>query len=565
MSMAAEKAERAIKNYIRSVVYIDDKIYVDVVDVEKSEKKGQNLSVESGGDAKSTMKAIVDLGEIKPEEAKPRILDHGLSQEAFNIQSSFAKAGVVCGLYQPVEDELEKWGEVAEDHANLKDDAVTHLCERSDLFILDWTFDRKDATKVTIESLLSYLVNNPSSANGDASVRYCVIYSNEKPATVMSKVAPILGVEWDDHLLEKIEGRGWVVLFCGKGADEFPDQLPGRIFAILAKSNQGILRRFALNGIAAIRRDANRILARFANDLDAEFALHCGMTRVEDCAHEDLVMLLSDEVRAVLEDDEKLETEDDAYEGCREFVESLNDEELMNCQSGGELKKDVPLKDFKDICIEQLKLEEVSRYSYRNFKKVFVDCKGGKSLCGLSQKILEWFKASIEKVGGSGYCFGGLSALFSSRVSYGDSKVLRLGTVVKQGDKDFLCVMPSCDCRRLKEDTKFLFWELSPLEQSQPRGFAFTLKTGDGYRMLLIDGKAHDRLQVKIFKPENLLVRFKKNDNNDFIITDTSGSQFTWIGELKHTHAMRAMEYMSGNLRRVGLSEDEWLRLRACR
>lgn len=565
MSMTAKKAEKAIKNYIRSVVYIDDKIYVDVVDVEQSEKKGNASSGESGGDAKSTMKAIGDLVETKPEEAKLKILDHGLSQEAFTIQSSFTKAGVVCGLYQPVEDELKKWVEVEGGRANLKDDAVTHLCERADLFILDWMFEREDASKVTVENLLRYLVNNSSPVNGDAAVRYCVIYSNEKPETVMSKVAPILGVEWNDHLLEKIEGRGWVVLFCGKWVDESPGQLPDRIFAALAKSNQGILRRFALNGIAAIRRDANRILARFANDLDAEFALHCGMTRVEDCAHEDLVMLLSDEVRAVLEDDEKLETEDEAYEGCREFVESLNDEELMNCQSGGELRGNVSLKDFKDICIEQLKLEDVSRYSYKNFKKVFADCKGGKSLCGLSQKILEWFKVSIEKVEGNGYYFGGLSALFSSRVSYGDSKVLRLGTVVKQGDKDFLCVMPSCDCRRLKEDTKFLFWELSQLEQSRPRGFAFTLKNGDGYRMLLIDGKARDRLLVKTFKPDNLLVRFKKNDNNDFVISDTTGSQFTWIGELKHTHAMRAMEHMSGNLRRVGLSEDEWLRLRTSR
>jgi hypothetical protein len=68
---------------------------------------------------------------------------------------------------------------------------------------------------------------------------------------------------------------------------------------------------------------------------------------------------------------------------------------------------------------------------------------------------------------------------------------------------------------------------------------------------------------VSNFKPGTDAVCADKNDTNRFIFKDENEKDYEWIAELKTEHAQRAAEQFGRELSRVGLTESEWLRIKA--
>ena len=54
-----------------------------------------------------------------------------------------------------------------------------------------------------------------------------------------------------------------------------------------------------------------------------------------------------------------------------------------------------------------------------------------------------------------------------------------------------------------------------------------------------------------------------KDSEGRFIFLDEAKNKYEWIAELKTEHAQRAAEEFGRTLSRVGLTESEWLRLKA--
>ena len=60
---------------------------------------------------------------------------------------------------------------------------------------------------------------------------------------------------------------------------------------------------------------------------------------------------------------------------------------------------------------------------------------------------------------------------------------------------------------------------------------------------------------------------YENEDNGRFIFQDEGKNEdrndYEWIAELKTEHAQRAAEQFGRELSRVGLTESEWLRIKA--
>jgi hypothetical protein len=156
------------------------------------------------------------------------------------------------------------------------------------------------------------------------------------------------------------------------------------------------------------------------------------------------------------------------------------------------------------------------------------------------------------------------AALLSIRTRYSaPTPRLTLGTVMRTEQAAtasyWVCVQPICDCVRLAKETAF------PLLPLTAGGDSFDL-------VLLTAGQPSLRLKLEA-KPLNILMaRFAPNtgargvveavkDGTNWYFSDTSNTRYEWLAELKPHHALRVADIISGELRRVGLAESEWLRL----
>ena len=159
-----------------------------------------------------------------------------------------------------------------------------------------------------------------------------------------------------------------------------------------------------------------------------------------------------------------------------------------------------------------------------------------------------------------------LSILMSQRTHYDNSRYLSQGTIIQEqaGEKRYLlCLQPSCDCVRLKGSTVFIFCSMAV--NADPKKNAAT-------HVVYNEAKFEDL----IYKPEIkscVALEFKPNKGRivakdlEFVDVgkkeDDENKKYKWIAQLKPKHAHKAVEQFARELSRVGLTESEWLRLRA--
>lgn len=179
----------------------------------------------------------------------------------------------------------------------------------------------------------------------------------------------------------------------------------------------------------------------------------------------------------------------------------------------------------------------------------------------------------VKKVSASPqYSEGGLSQLFCYRTVYGNTRVLKFGTIVREigSERRYVCLMPTCDCVRLDDDVvEFPFWELTPVDANHKGHAHGALITDDRGKSKTMCVKGKIRKKMRFWKfPANREVKFEMKGEK-FILSSQMGSQpeisFEWVAELKPLHAQRMAEYVSRQFSRVGLAESEWLRLQVDR
>ncbi len=570
MTALADFVTRSATSYLQSVVFVDDHIYhkddkplETAISVACLKPMFVDLDRAVGQHGAEILSTVVtgERSNVSKEQVAAQE-DEGSPYHPRQLMESFAQKGIVCALYEP-----------RKGFQTTPSSELFRLCERADVIILDWDLHTDGGDGVS--DLLAELIKK-SEGELPHHVRFCAIYTSEQ------RLHNIMGL-----LLEKLEGRGCSVevvqgrlhliagatrvSIFGKPASisrspddaeyEVPEEeLAERVIGDFAKLHHGVLPAFALHGLASVRRNTKRLLDKFRGELDGSFLLHRALILNTSEAFDELPELLSDEIRAVLEDSWPGQVPISAVASSAIDALSLADPTPRWSNTNG-VTYDAQSK-FRQMLREGHKV----LYEARNECNQLKELKFG-SLQGIKAELLK----SLESM-----LFDGrkswpelLAALFCNRTQYGtDGRKLHFGTVVRhkmevESQWSYsLCLMPICDSQRLRTAQTFPFWKLKSDTKCGvvQKRYGIAIEVADGTTSLAAGGKLRDMLWMASFTPHS--GGWVTSNNNEGIFQfETPGLQVQWVAELKPLHAQRIAAHMGTEVSRVGLVESEWLRL----
>jgi hypothetical protein len=544
------------RSYLQSVVFVDDRIYYNDMPAEVSP------SVNLGGLRRQETEVDEAIPQHPPavEPLPNSPLDPvSATYHPRQLMESFANEGIVCALYEPLK------------HFTTDQNSVLfRLCERADIVILDWDLHGDDGDGVS--KLLAELIR-AGQAQSPHHVRLCAIYT-DKPN--LHQVMDVLlknleanagNVEVANGRLHLIAGATRISIFGKPGSvGRVPNdktyevteaQLAEKIITEFAGLHHGILPAFALHGLASVRKNTKRLLDKFSGKLDGAFLLHRALTLGSNEAFHELPELLSDEIRAILED---------AWPGATNLHEvTIAAIKLM--------KLSEPLEKWKSKQGKDVDVKQVFRRFLADGDSGLTDPAGievNAKEFRMTKKLSE-FEAllAVEKQLTPEH----LAVLFSNRTQYGNAgRKLNFGTVVRHKNKAdeswsySVCLMPICDSQRLTKTESFPFWKLKDDAKSGQQGkrFGIAVEVDGKLLSLAAGGKIRNGLWMARFKPgANEWVETAAGQRvfQTEAFEKEAGQIVEWVAELKPMHAQRIAAFMGAEVSRVGLVESEWLRL----
>lgn len=543
MTYLEEFSRTAAKRYLQNIVFVDDEIYV---------KASGQPTITTADIPPFPTPFISGQTQLIKAVVEQQIDQKKIPYHPQHLVQSFAREGMVCALYQPTEN-----------FDTGKGSELFKLCERTDVVILDWDLFGYDGKNLV--PLIGNLVDESQNSVPHHS-RLCVIYTTKpaldrvasaiydylsnaslaveavtKPATLIAGATRIIVLGKPD-----VPGRTEEI----KALEVLEEKLAERVIEEFAKMHSGILPSYALRGMAAIRRNSKKILDKFQNDMDAAFLLHRALLIADEDAFEQLPELLSEEVLAVMLDDQ------------------IQQENAM------QLVRDVA----STMSLQALDWQSIQGRSVRPGELAQLYLVGGKAAIAKDYKFKK-DKVPIADIHAALGCKESqgdkkLAALFNVRTRYFSTKSpsLGFGTIVRWREENKpanplqygFCLMPICDGMRLDQGgtkTSFPFWTLKfGGNGAKGRGIVILTKEKSYLNLLAVVGRPRDLLWIDQFAPsasgtvtaieENTSFWFKGNQKN-----------LEWVAQLKPGHAQRVAHDIGQSFSRVGVVEAEWLRL----
>ncbi len=555
------------EQYLQTVVLVDDRIYEN----ESGSVSSHLTTPETALRQPARKSATASSGKPGKERVGKVEFTEQPDEVSFrDVQNSFAKKRIICSLYQP--NKSASFGKQSE---------VYKLCSTADVVIVDWNLHGDSGDKAT--TLVRNLVEQ-SRKEIPHQIRLVLIYTLEMNLRsvsdeVFNDLVEVLGedsvdVEPDCEGLVLTTDNARVVVLGKREETTLPQfkdycvpegELATRTIREFSQLASGLLQGIVLRGIANLRKNNRRVLARFHKDLDAAFLTHRAFLLHDEEAFGQVVPLLTDELRAVLEDslgDSPLGKASDVKEILADWCD-----EHWKAKSDAALKIGTgvdPLEFAKDVFCNWPTIED---YSWARESKIagLVDKKGDGSIQWKKNghnKLSEYLLGDSE----ADCCAEKLGSLMSQRARYDQSaRALHLGVILREvvDEKRYLlCLQPSCDSVRLQGKSQpFMFCVLKEPEGDKP--FTHCI-VGSGDEVLRLGYKPEVAgVVVSTFKTGTGTICAEKDDNGRFNFRNEDGADYEWIAELKTEHAQRAAEEFGRQLSRVGLTESEWLRLNA--
>jgi len=557
-----ESAER----YLRTVVLIDDRIYEN-----ERGSVASHLTKPPAVRRKPALKSAIS----PPDKSDKEIEKFEVSEEAdevsfHDIQNSFAEKRIICSLYQPKK--RTTFDEKSE---------VYMLCSTADVVIVDWDLDDPSGNKAT--TLVGSLVEQ-SQIEIPQQLRLVLIYTLE--VNLQFVADKILGDLVERLSKDKItvdpQSEGLVpttenarVVVLGKRENttltQFSDywvpesDLATRTIREFSRLASGLLQGIILRGVANLRENNRRIIARFHKDLDLAFLAHRSLLLPNEPFGQ-IVPLLTDELRAVLED-----TLSESPLGTAPAIKRILDDW---CSKHWKQNNDAKLKIgdgaeglafVNDVICNGADLQnDYSKFRGSKIAKL-INRKAPESPKwkeGKCDELLEYISGDCSV----DYCHEKLASLMSQRIKYDNSRrALHLGVIVRElADKKryFLCLQPVCDSVRMEgKGRAFLFCIFDESTNSRP--FTHCIMDVRGNLIRLRYKPKVSCIFVSNFKGNDDAVYAKKAAKGQLIFEGEGKRYYEWIAELKIEHAQWAAEQFGRELSRVGLTESEWLRIKA--
>lgn len=545
--------------YLQTVVVVDDRIYENT-----SGSVASPLMAPSTRLRKPALKSAEAVNEKKDAADEKTGNAEKLEEVSFHdVQNSFAKKRIICSLYQPKK--------------------TASFGEHSDVVIVDWNLHGDFGNKAT--ALVRNLIEQ-SMKEIPHQLRLVLIYTMEvNLRSVADKVyedlserigKETIGVDTETKGLVLTTDNARVVVL-GKRENtsltEYSDfwvpekKLAERTIIEFSRLASGLLQAVVLRGVANLRENNRRILMRFHEGLDSAFLAHRALL-LPDQAFGQIIPLLTDELRAVLED-----TLGECPLGSGPAVDRIvSDWCATHWKPGNDARLKIgdgadPLEFAKDVfCNGPAINQDYSRFRNSEIPGL-VDKK--------DNDPPRWKENKDKRLKLAGYLSSEsnedhshelLSSLMSQRIAYENARrTLHLGVILREVDgkrRYMLCLQPVCDSVRINGETRaFIFCFLEMPGVDKPFTHVVVDLTRNPVR-LSYKPKIRN-CHVLNFTTGADSVSAEKDSEGRLIFDDAGKNRYEWIGELKTEHAQRVAEEFGRTLSRVGLTESEWLRLKA--
>jgi len=536
-----ELSLEAAKNFLHTVVVVDDEAYLD-----RTEISNPRPTTTPGRKKNAVARNSEDPGHVKN------------SLDAKQLIDKFASEGLICGVIKPSS---------KREGIKTKVDKAT---QRADVVILDWKINDTygDRTLEIIETILS------SDSQDKDRLRLIAIYTGEQDLLEISSqvenlIKEIYGsVVVSNNRFMIDAGPTRIVLFS-KSEQGLTDELvsrvvpikelPERIIFEFSLLYSGLLNNTALAAIGEIRAITHRILGKFSKDLDVAYLNHRALSNPCDEAEYHVVPLISSEIQ-------------DALEG-RDVNRFLSQKSVELWLKNLDLEPSALAKRMGDgvpenKAVERLKLalqkgvvgsvkaeeethtdkwasnlRKLSKGNAPTIRGYITDC--------LSENEADALKANQY-----------FSILTSIRTRYETPPPqLKLGAIITDGIDEnktyFLCVQPLCDSVRLPKDGRdFVFLRMKKHDSPD---VVVKERSGD-IRNLKIDYSPYQSVHYRLKPKLSVGVVVAKQKDDFWFFQNTSRKKLYWVADLKMAHAQRIANQYATQISRVGLTESEWLR-----
>lgn len=525
-----ESSKEIANDFLESIVFIDDKAYVD-------------------------------------EESN----NHEF--HASQITQSFAKSKKVCAVYKPV---------------TLADiDDLALIAKKADITVIDWQInvraeieETEDAEEDAEEDdprgphtkkIIREILSDPLTGKG--SLKLIVIYTGEIGLyDITDEIYNDLNKEGIKNLQKNdcaVVTNNIKILVIAKpsgesGESKFKhnpklnkkvvtyEDLPDFILTEFTKMTSGLLSNFVLKSLTTLRNNTFRLIKLYDKDLDVSFLSHRLLLPDQENSKEQLIEVLSHSIRALL--------------NYNQVGESVSTDQIIQWIDQSEFSDSVSVAE-KEIILDNNFLKSLFSLGIEKTLKVHWENKGYGQM---TQKIPSKFQKKLHSKGStylmkendsnSEDCrFSILTHHKSNLKQPNNIPKLSLGTIIKQNDTEdyFLCIQAKCDSVRITDERKFLFL---PLTSSLNRKFQIVVEDGDTYIKLEIPKEAYKLRTIKFVPTKHNDKILGQLDDSSYYFTSTYEEKFLWICDLKDAHAQRVANAYSAQLSRVGLDESEWLR-----
>ena len=547
-----EMSNNVLKDYISSVLYIDDKIF---------KYRGREVDNEE-----LPLKIIVPGREdvrVETERVEPSNLKESVSKftsiDVNELTQVFAEEGVLCSLYQP------------------DGNVPTSIVRKADVLVLDWQInnDNGGQAKDIILSMKDALLQG---------LHLFVIWTNDfsNRSSILNEIESALGSH--DAIVNKgdcIEIGQSKIFLIGKATKEENSDLgqsssdlavqkasvkslPQVIFNLLSNMTEGLVSNTMIKAISILKENSAKLLSTFNKKLDCAYLAHRAMCPNPEDGEHLLLKMIGDSFTPLLSSSSVVK-----YCGM-DSVELWLDENI-----GADFSKQVDSGGKNvNLSLSDLKLWMKNGYVSLLMEKAQKLTFTSKSSMTEEERRRQWIKDagrnSMKKwamtvfphtEGDNGHAE--FARLSSSCSVIEDNYVpfLTLGSVIQleneaAGKPQFVCIQQRCDSVRLGSEVRnFLFL---PIKNEAASG-DLPIMISDTKKYVSM--KSYDITVIPFVKTEGCdIVRAWRNGNGKFMYTDNSNQQYRWLYDLKDSHAQRISDKYTSVLSRVGLDESEWLR-----
>jgi hypothetical protein len=554
-----EQCRQAASEFLKTVVLVDDRASFSESSRESEIEDPDALQEPGELDA-----VAAESSEVDPVKGGGADLDAGA------ITRGFAAEGVVCAVLKPEEGKPLTEQTLKAAHA-------------ADVVVVDW--EMLDDGQNAISLIKGILADDLQSGGR---LRLIAVYTGrgkleDIPDRIRSEIAELKPTDAKLTLLN--EAGTTKVILLSKGSEESSDdgsnpervseaKLAERMIDEFADFAGGILPNTAMASIGHLRNNTHRLLKRFNKQMDGPLISHhalCG-------SPPDAIQYVSELIVQELEAQVPLRQVVKKFAGLESISMFLNSdhraskEPKIRLDSGNEIdEQKITLGLLGGIISNGLEDEEVLEGVLKETGKSKSFFK--KALSKRHELFYLLNSDTFEEAAGHHDNFSKLSCVKRSPedIDPNDAEtlpVLKLGSIIHDGNDYFVCLTPVCDSVRLEgEGINFTFARLN--ESKDEFGFVIP-DNGEMVRLSIDRKRAYLRsYDLKISEYRDVRAQFIKEKKllvfqpAPVAADDTQDPELRWIADLKPMQAQRVVSSLTAHLSRVGLDEFEWLRLQA--